>query len=210
MIEYFRLRNKHRAKLINFWKILKQNFFFKWPQCLDWCMVISGAESRVESFLTKYFLKTFLVELVLSVNCSVRTAVTAWEQSSFSKIPREISNIIKLLTIMYEHWKLKKVTGNKILFPVILEWCGWRVFGQNTFWRFLVELVLSVNCSVRTAVTAWEQSSFPSSAQSHSLSLLCFLLFTMDCFAKKYPEILMTFFSLSMQSDLVTVELKVS
>ena len=34
---YSRLRNKHRATLINSWKILKEKKNQKWPQCLNWC-----------------------------------------------------------------------------------------------------------------------------------------------------------------------------
>ena len=35
---------------------------------------------------------------------------------------------IYLIPIMYEPWKLKKVTGNKFLFKIILEWCVIAVF----------------------------------------------------------------------------------
>ena len=46
--------------------------------------------------------------------------------TNFQKFPvkSQIFLHINLVPIMYEPWKLKKVTGNKFLFRVILERCG--------------------------------------------------------------------------------------
>ena len=84
---------------------------------------------KINQFLHVYYTK-FIKKKSLCTN---------FEFSQKFPVKSQIFSHIYLVPIMYEPWKLKKVTGNKILFRVIPEQCV-GLYPWNYNWKYLLVL----------------------------------------------------------------------
>ena len=71
---------------------------------------------------SKGYQKTGLYKFIKNSSKKI-SLFTNFEISQKLSVKSQIFLHIYLVPIMYEPWKLKKDTGNKNLFQVILEWC---------------------------------------------------------------------------------------